>query len=341
MNNLEQYIETIFSDKLASNIAIKIGKGHTTLYETYRSEKGTIDEFTLFDMASITKILSTTTLCLIAVDKGLLDLDTSVSKFFAENRDKQDMTISHLLTHTIGSSPKGLNLPCNNYDNIADYILSIPYEIPLGSEVIYTCQGFILLGKILEKVFGERLDVLFYNLVCNPLHMEKTTFCPCEKINLVNNNLSDCDIGVVNDENSRHLGGIAGNAGVFSNVSDLTNYVQMLLAEGQPIISKKLFNQAIKNQTPQLSESRGLGFLYVDDRYKQTGGLFPVGSFGHCGHTGQSFFVDLKSGLYVMILSDATISTIKKFGKDNYEEVIKMRKNIHKAIKCDFQEIIF
>ena len=155
--------------------------------------------------------------------------------------------------------------------------------------------------------------------------MKKTTFCPGEKINIVNNNISDNDIGVVNDENSRHLGGIAGNAGVFSNVSDLTNYVQMLLSEGQPIISKKLFNQAIKNHTLQLSESRGLGFLYVDDRYKQICGLFPTGSFGHCGHTGQSIFIDPGSGLYVIILFDATISTIKKFGKDKYEEVIKMR----------------
>ena len=125
MNNLEQYIETLFSNKLASNIAIKIGKGNTTLYETYRSEKGTIDEFTLFDMASVTKILATTTLCLVAVDKGLLNLNTSVSEFFTNNSDKRNMTISHLLTHTIGSSPKRLNFPCNNYDNIADYILSI------------------------------------------------------------------------------------------------------------------------------------------------------------------------------------------------------------------------
>ncbi|MBQ3149781.1 MAG: serine hydrolase [Clostridia bacterium] len=339
MNSLEKYIEKVFSDKLVSNLAIKVGTGNTALYETYRSDEERIDGHTLFDMASITKILATTTLCLIAADKGLLDFNTSVTKFFGKNSDKQSMTVFHLLTHTTGVSPKGLNIPGINNDNISDYILNIPYEIPLGSEVMYNCQGFILLGKILEKVFNERLDILFRNFVCDPLGMKKTTFCPCDKINIVNSNLSESEIGVVNDPNSRHLGGVAGNAGIFSNVSDLTKYIQMLIKEGQPIISKTAFNQAVKNHTSHLSESRGLGFLYVDDRYKQTGGLFSDGSFGHCGHTGQSFFVDPKSGLYVIILSDATISTVKKYGKENYEEVVKMRSDIHNAIKCDLQKI--
>ena len=88
-----------------------------------------------------------------------------------------------------------------------------------------------------------------------------------------------------------------------------------------------------------MSESRGLGFLYVDDNYKQTGNLFSQGSFGHCGHTGQSVFIDPKSGLYVIVLSDMTLSTIKKFGVDTYSEVICARENIHNSILKDLGEI--
>lgn len=135
--------------------------------------------------------------------------------------------------------------------------------------------------------------------------------------------------------NCRHLGGVAGNAGLFSDITDVTKYVKMLLDYGAPIIKRETFCEAIKNYTKEMSASRGLGFLYVDERYNQTGKLFPVGSIGHCGHTGQSVFVDIKSGLYVIILSDATISTVKKYGYEDYSTVMKMREDIHNAIKAD------
>ena len=77
--------------------------------------------------------------------------------------------------------------------------------------------------------------------------------------------------------------------------------------------------------------------LYVDDRYKQAGGLFSQGTIGHCGHTGQSVFVDYRSGLYVIILSDATVSTVRKYGKERYNEVMDMRSRLHAAIKQDMQ----
>ena len=82
-------------------------------------------------------------------------------------------------------------------------------------------------------------------------------------------------------------------------------------------------------------ESRGLGFLYFDSRYTQTGGLFPPGSIGHCGHTGQSFFVDRASGLYVILLTDATITQTLRDGKEHYARVMQMRAEVHDAIKRD------
>ena len=115
----------------------------------------------------------------------------------------------------------------------------------------------------------------------------------------------------------------------------MTKYIKMMSLGGDPIISRETFELAAQNHTVGMSESRGLGFLYVDERYAQAGGLFSVGSIGHCGHTGQSVFIDRESGLYVIILSDATVSTVKKYGKEKYIEVKQMRADIHAAIRSD------
>ena len=77
--------------------------------------------------------------------------------------------------------------------------------------------------------------------------------------------------------------------------------------------------------------------MYVDERYGQTGELFENGAIGHCGHTGQSVFLDYKTGLYVIVLSDATLSTVKKYGGERYSEVVDMRKDLHNAIKKDLK----
>lgn len=339
LKHLDSCIDRLINERTVENIAVKIGKGDDVLYEIYRSENTEFNKYTLFDMASVTKIIATTSLSLIALDRGILSLDNTVADFFPCNREKESITIFNLLTHTIGIGHKSLNIEGNTYENIAEYILQIPCDIPIGSDVIYSCPGFVLLGKILEKVFEKTLDVLFDELVCKPLGMNATGFCPQNKTNAVNSNLNENLLGVVNDYNCRFLGGIAGNAGVFSNMNDLTSYVTMLLRKGYPIISENTFEKAVHNYTENMSESRGLGFLYVDERFPQTGNLFPTGCIGHCGHTGQSVFVDIKSGLYVIILSDATVSTVKKFGKENYPEVMKMRADIHNAIKVDLEAV--
>ena len=99
----------------------------------------------------------------------------------------------------------------------------------------------------------------------------------------------------------------------------------------------QLFEMAVKNYTAEKMECRGLGFVYVDNRYSQTGGLFEDGAIGHGGHTGQSVFLDYRTGLYVIVLSDATITTVKKYGSEKYDEVIKMREKIHAAIKREWE----
>ena len=333
LRHLENCIEKLFAAKTVENIIVRVGRGEDVLYEIKRSSQDrTLSERTLFDMASITKIVATTTLALIAMDRGMLVPDDPVGKFLTVPEDKQSMTVRHLMTHTMGIGHKNLT---GCYADIADYILGIPSDIPIGTDVRYSCPGFILLGKIVEKLFDCRLNEAFDRHVAHPLGLASTAFLPDRSLDIVNSNRDESMAGLVNDYNCRYLGGVCGNAGLFSNLEDMTVYVKMLLAHGEQLISRGTFDLAASNYTAQMSESRGLGFLYVDERYAQAGGLFRTGSIGHCGHTGQSVFVDTESGLYVIILSDTTISTVRKYGKEKYSEVMQMRHDIHAAIKED------
>lgn len=330
MKELESVLNKLIAEKKVGNIFVRVGQGEKILCNSYRGE---VNEDTLFDMASVTKIMATTSLALIALDKGLLSLDNTVKDFYPDCQS--DMTILNLLTHTIGIGHKSLNKQGNTYENIVEKILEIPLDIAVGQNVLYSCPGFILLGKILEKIYKMPLNESFQELVAKPLDLKSTSFLPNERVNIVNANLEEHKLGIVNDYNCQFLGGVAGNAGLFSNIVDITKYVQCLMNKGSPLFSEKTFDQAVKNYTADKDQSRGLGFLYVDERYEQTGGLFAEGVIGHCGHTGQSVFVDYRTGLYVIILSDATIFTNKKYGYEAYYEVMNMRRELHYAIKQD------
>ena len=167
--------------------------------------------------------------------------------------------------------------------------------------------------------------------------MTATSYLPKELKNVVLSSMDKSDIGVVNDYNCRHLGGVAGNAGVFSNVKDLSLFIKNLLNGGGDLFSESTLNLAAQNHTHGMSESRGLGFVYNDEKYFRTGNFFPEGSIGHGGWTGQSVFTDLKSGLYAIILTDATLSTEKKFGVPQSDIVFEMIKNLHNCLKNDIK----
>lgn len=333
MKHLTDCLDKLVSERTVSNIYVRIGKSDLILCDEKRFSQHEITDSTLFDMASVTKILATTTLALIAMDRHLLSPEDCVDKFYPGSG--RMLSVGNLMTHTIGIGHKSLNVPGVEYENVAEYILSIRPDIPEGTDVLYSCPAFILLGKILEKIYGMRLDAAFEKYVAEPLGMENTSFCPDRTKDIVNANLSDSERGLVNDYNARFLGGVSGNAGIFSDIGDLTKFAAHLVARGAPLYGTKIFEAASRNYTAGMSESRGLGFVYVDERFRQTGGLFPTGSIGHCGHTGQSLFADARSGFYVIILSDANISVIRREGREDYDQVIKMREDIHRAIKDD------
>ena len=336
MSHLSECVNTILQEGTANNLVVRVGVHDEILMDVRQSnESRVLTDQTLFDMASVTKIVATTSLALIAMARGLLSPDDPVSRFFAVPQEKNELTVRHLMTHTIGIGHKSMLPWESGYLSIQDYILSIPADIPIGTDVRYSCPAFIVLGRILEEVLGDSLDRLTRKYVASPLGMDATGFLPDRAKDIVNANPTDEGRGIVNDYNCRYLGGVCGNAGLFSNLADMTRFVGAMLRRGEPLFSSKVYDAAAQNLTPGMSESRGLGYLYVDERYYQTGNLFPDGSVGHCGHTGQSVFWNVDSGLYVIVLSDATATVAKKYGSGSYERVKRMRERIHAAIRED------
>ena len=166
--------------------------------------------------------------------------------------------------------------------------------------------------------------------------MNSTSFLPDRSKQIINANRDETEKGIVNDYNCRHLGGVAGNAGLFSNVEDMTLFAKMLINKGAPIISSNTLLYAAQNHTEGMTSNRGIGFVFVGKEYPLTGGCMPVGSIGHGGHTGQSFFADINSGLYCIALTDCTASVIKTEPDYYYYLKVKeVRQKMHEAIKAD------
>ncbi len=309
-----------------SEVFIKDSIGCRSLYP----DKEIITDETLFDMASLSKVISTTMVAFKAIELGKICLNDKLEYFFDNCYDKGEITIQNLLTHTSGIAS---HIPLWKLgiktDKALDTILKNQFAYKTGSEMAYSCMGYIILGKVLEKVLGEPLDVLAKEYVFNPLDMKTATYSP------KSNNIASTEYskefggyinGVVHDENARFLGGVAGNAGVFCTLDDMIKFSTMLANKGENYLSERMFNTAIQNYTHGFCENRGLGFMLSGDRPCFAGDLFSEGSYGHTGFTGTSIFVDKITGLYAILLTNRV-----HFGREN-DKIIRFRRLFHNSI---------
>ena len=253
-------------------------------------------------------------------------------------------------------------------------ILASPLGCVPGMQVAYSCMGYILLGRILELVGGDSLDRLTGKWVFGPLGMKDTGYLPVAPLSAFRRAANEQDrsarnatteqplppllsaaeqdppprhaateqdpatgnwlCGVVHDENARFLGGVSGNAGLFSTLDDCTRFAGMLSnggrIDGQPFLSPAMFRTAIRNATPGLEESRGLGFSLYDGRPLSCGDLFSVGSFGHTGFTGTSLWMDAQTGLSVVLLTNSV-----HYGRER-DAFFRFRRLLHNAIAAAF-----
>ncbi len=327
MNSIEKYLHDCLHNNMFDNCAVAIGNPDGEKYRYLIDNKELItDADTLFDMASVTKILSVALPALILADQGRLSFDAKMGDFFECTDEKKNITIKNLLTHTSGMGGGAIEPYAGIPENAIQAILGKPLLMKPDTNVIYSCHGYMVMGKILERICGKALDQILVEYVTKPLNMNHTMYLPIGN-NIVNSNDNKKETGLVNDFNARFVGGVSGNAGVFSSIDDMSIFARLLANDCNQLLSKKMFDMAIMNYTDGMGESRGLGFCLVDERYSQAGDLFSMGSYGHCGHTGTSVFVHKCCKQYVVVLTNMT-----KCVKGTYNIVKEFRKNIHNAI---------
>ncbi len=270
---------------------------------------------TIYDVASLTKVLATTTAVMQLVERGKLELDAPVARYlpaFAQN-EKSAVTLRHLLTHTSGLRA-GLD-PTPAWRGVEAAIAQAVQEklrhVP-GSTFLYSDINFILLGELVRIASGQRLDAYAQAEIFAPLKMLDTSFLPpAAKIGriapteLVNGTMLH---GVVHDPTSRMMGGVAGHAGVFSTAADVARFSRMLLnggeLEGRRILSAQSVAEMTRIQNDG-SDRRGLGWD-IDSRYSgPRGRWFPAGrSFGHTGWTGTSMWLVPETRTFVIFMGN-------------------------------------
>ena len=276
-----------------------------------RREPMTAD--TIFDIASLTKVVATTTAVMQLVQKGEVRVNDPVTKYiseFAEN-GKDEITVRNLLTHFSGLREDfDLDPPWQGRE--AGFRLAFAEKpvYPPGSRFLYSDTNFITLGALVERVTGTTLDQYCARKIFAPLQMSHTRFLPPAswrpKIAPTEYDEQGKMLrGVVHDPRARRMGGVAGHAGVFSTADDLSKFARALL-KGSPILAGNVVEKMTAPQQPPTAQVlRGFGWDLDSPFSSNRGDLLPVGSFGHTGFTGTSLWIDPTTQTYIILLTNA------------------------------------
>jgi len=302
-----------------------------------RREAMTLD--TIFDLASLTKVVATTTAVMQLVEQGKVRLNDPVARYlpeFAQN-GKQDVTVRQLLTHYSGLLPDlDLKIAWEGKQTAYGMALAETPVDPPGSKFSYSDINFIVLGELVERVSGETLDAYCERRIFKPLKMPHTRFLPPAawrgKIAPTQYDEQEHMLrGVVHDPTARRMGGVAGHAGLFSTGADLAKFAQALLNGGDGILSAlSVDKMTTPQQPPQAPVLRGFGWD-IDSPYSSNrGDLLPVGGYGHTGFTGTSLWIDPTTRTYIILLTNA----VHPRGKGN---AIALRSKVATALAAALQ----
>lgn len=299
---------------------------------SYEPDAAPVSTSTLFDAASLTKVISTAPSVLLLAEQGRIDLDAKLSDWFPEcaNGGKEAITIRHLLTHTSGL-PAGLPAKPAWHGAAAGHALACAQVVTSapGTRFRYSDINYILLGQLVEKVSGMPLDRFAQQHVFTPLRMRDTGYLPLRRFAaaaIAPTHKSPADAaarglhddmaagallqGVVHDPTARRMDGVAGSAGMFTTAHDLARFARMLLGEGEldgvRVLSRESVRLMTTAQSPAgIAALRGMG-MDIDSPYavRPRGTVFPVGSYGHTGFTGCIVWIDPNSRTFYVFLSN-------------------------------------
>jgi uncharacterized protein YbbC (DUF1343 family) len=328
-------IETLVREDIARKrlpgAVVLVGVGDEIVYHKAIGDRAlvpspepmTLD--TIFDLASLTKPVATTTSIMTLVEDGRVRLNDRVATFIPgfERYGKADITVRHLLAHVSGLRPDvDLADPWTGYDTAIQLAVEeVPAATP-GTRFVYSDINFFLLGEIVRRVSGQGLDVFAQERVFKPLGMHDTTFNPPSSLGPRIAPTESCtqygwpcdgpDMkmlrGTVHDPTARRMGGVAGHAGLFSTAADLAVFCRMLLAGGAAGGAQVLAPLTVAKMTTAAASSedrnvRALGWDVDSSFSSNRGELLPLGSFGHTGFTGTSIWIDPATQMFVVFLS--------------------------------------
>ena len=312
---------------------------------------------TLFDLASLTKVLATTTMAMLLYERGLLDLDIPVSAILPEfisgtrlprDHRRQEVSVRMLLAHSSGlPAYERLFLRAHTRDELLHAAFTTPLTADPATRAEYSDIGFIILGAALERLAAEPLDRFCQREIFGPLGMRHTTFNPPPELRSDIPPTADiehergpdpavgehCNLrgkiiqGEVQDENAFILGGVAGHAGLFSSAEDMAKFAHTMLQGGSPILRPETIALFTRREPAPEGTSRALGWD-TPSPPSQSGKYFTPSSFGHLGYTGTSLWIDPDHHLSITLLTnrtwpDCSSQAIKSLRPKFHDAVIK------------------
>ncbi len=354
VNNLDCLIEAAIAQKVFPGAVALISCQGKIIYhkafghQTYDPTSVLITTDTLFDLASLTKPIATTTAAMLLYDHKFLDLETPVCTYLPEFGDngKGNICIKHLLTHTSGLDAGVAFFPKEStWPQVREQLMQQRLMYPINSKYVYSDIGFVILQQILEKITQMPLDLFCAQNIFEPLGMTNTSFNPHARFSgkTYAPTISPSDpfertAGVVNDEKAFQMGGVAGHAGLFSTASDLARFMSMFMQSGSyetagnvhQLIQPTTIAEWTKQQCPF---KRGYGW--------ELGRHLSLDAFGHFGWTGTSMWADRDKDLFCILLTNRaytnnhplTLSQMTKFRIAFHDTVTSFAKSTLEATK--------
>ena len=280
-----------------------------------------VNRETIYDLASLTKVVALTSSIMLLVDRGQIDLDSPAYLYLGEFEEvSRAVTVRHLLTHTSGlPSWRPFHLTTDSREDALDSLMSLRLESAPGARYMYSDPGAIVLGLIVEQVTGRTLDSFADSELFEPLGMTSTFFRPDSALHP---RIAPTErdpwrgrivVGEPHDENSHHLGGVAGHAGLFSTIDDLgvfaawilRNLNSLAIYDGEPVVRRSTLREFTSRQDLPNGSTRALGWDTPSrDGYTSAGTMMGDASFGHTGYTGTSIWIDPEADRFVVLLSN-------------------------------------
>ena len=312
---IDSLLERAISGSLIAGGVVVVGNHDGILHTSARGRFNDsptaplLNEQTIFDIASLTKVIATTPAVMKLLEEGRITLQDPLTRWFPEfiGSGREDITILNLLTHTSGLDDVELSAA----DAMKSAIHKIAEQKCLhrpGSRFHYADINFILLGELVQRVSGTPLNIFCRNLLYGPLSAHDTMFLPPTELAATIAPTSEKNCGIVQDANARRLAGVAGHAGLFSSAADLARYARMMLGGGKIDGTRILSEQVVNRMTSPYYCSagtviRGLGWDMDSPFSSPKGSLFSKASFGHTGYSGSSIWIDPHQDLFVILLT--------------------------------------